>query len=68
MDDIVQMAEAHLKNVSQELEKLEAQKLQFQEQIKNLTTYLENGVATLEKYRSEKAESASTSQSTSLFK
>ena len=66
MKELLDMSQSHLMNVKNEITKLANQKEQLDKEIERLTTYLEEGTKTLEKYRSETAESASTAQA-SLF-
>ena len=48
MATIEEMAEAHLLNVQREVQKLNEQKVQIDQEISRLTSYLEEGKKTLE--------------------
>jgi len=66
MKELFDMSQSHLVNVKAEITKLVNQREQLDKEVQRLTTYLEEGTKTLEKYRSETAENASTTQA-SLF-
>jgi len=48
MADIKEMAEAHLRNVQQQVQDLQGQKEQIEKDIQMLSDYLQQGVAELE--------------------
>jgi predicted DNA binding CopG/RHH family protein len=66
-EQLVEMAKAHLQNVSKEISRLESQKEQIDSEIQRLNDYLKSGVETLEKCTSKKTETVSTNQSPTLF-
>ncbi len=53
MKELFEMSEAHLRNVRQEMDKLITQREQVDQELANLQQYLEHGIKTLEKYKSE---------------
>ena len=53
MTSILEMAEAHVLNVQREIQNLEQRKLEIDNQIQNLTEYLQGGVEAVEVARSD---------------
>ena len=59
MEELLDMTEAHLTNVKQEIERLSLQKEQISAEIERLGDYLEQGVKVLDSHRAESQENAS---------
>jgi len=59
MKELIEMTEAHLANVKQEIERLSQQKEQIIVEIENLSSYLERGLQVLDSHRAEMQERAS---------
>jgi len=60
MSTVVQMAEAHLLNVQREIQNLNERKIQIDQEIEQLTSYLNDGAQELQEAQSEaEAEQAS---------
>lgn len=53
MTSILEMAEAHVLNVQREIQNLEQRKVEIDNQIQNLTEYLQGGVEAVEVARSD---------------
>ena len=53
MTTLKEMAEAHLVNVQRELQKLQQQRAEIDQEITRLSSYLEDGVQTLNSEHSE---------------
>ena len=53
MKELIDMSQAHLENVAQEIQRLEQQKQLLDVEIDKLNQYLKEGNLTLEKYREE---------------
>lgn len=65
--NIEELAEAHLLNVQQEISRLEEQRDQLDNRIKEMNNYLNEGAMVLDTERSKKAETASTSARNNIF-
>lgn len=59
MEELLNMTEAHLSNVKQEVAKLSQQKVAIDQEIEKLTAYLERGQAVLDSHRAEAQQKAS---------
>ncbi len=59
MEELLNMTEAHLANVKQEVAKLSQQKVAIDQEIEKLTAYLERGQAVLDSHRAEAPQKAS---------
>ena len=59
MEELLDMTEAHLSNVKQEVAKLSQQKVAIDQEIEKLTAYLERGQAVLDSHRAEAQQKAS---------
>jgi hypothetical protein len=59
MKELLDMTEAHLSNVNQQIENLRTQKDQIEDEIDNLIEYLHKGVEILDSHRTELQEKAS---------
>ncbi len=59
MKELLDMTEAHLTNVRQEIERLSEQKEQITGEIERLTDYFEQGVKVLDSHRAEAPQKAS---------
>ena len=59
MEELLNMTEAHLSNVKQEVAKLSQQKVAIDQEIEKLTAYLERGQAVLDSHRAEAPQKAS---------
>ena len=59
MEELLNMTEAHLANVKQEVAKLSQQKVAIDQEIEKLTAYLERGQAVLDSHRAEATQKAS---------
>jgi|TARA_B100000073_G_C23434140_1_gene452554 hypothetical protein len=64
MKELLEMTEAHLTNVQQEIERLSLQKEQISNEIVRLNDYLEQGVKVLDSHRAESQEKASSVEDT----
>ena len=64
MKELLEMTEAHLTNVQQEIERLSLQKEQISNEIVRLNDYLEQGVKVLDSHRPESQENASSVEDT----
>ena len=64
MEELLDMTEAHLTNVKQEIERLSLQKEQISAEIERLGDYLEQGVKVLDSHRAESQENASSVEDT----
>lgn len=64
MKELLDMTEAHLTNVRQEIERLSEQKEQITGEIERLTDYFEQGVKVLDSHRAESQENASSVEDT----
>jgi|TARA_Y100000361_G_scaffold147114_1_gene158299 hypothetical protein len=64
MKELLEMTEAHLTNVQQEIERLSLQKEQISNEIVRLNDYLEQGVKVLDSHRAESQENASSVEDT----
>lgn len=64
MKELLDMTEAHLINVRQEIERLSEQKEQITGEIERLTDYFEQGVKVLDSHRAELQENASSVEDT----
>jgi prefoldin subunit 5 len=53
MSDVVEMAEAHLLNVQREIQTLSERKVQIEQEIEKLTSYLNEGVQELQVVKSK---------------
>jgi septal ring factor EnvC (AmiA/AmiB activator) len=53
MRELLQMSVDHLNNIKREVSKLEAQRTQIESEIVRLNKYVEDGAASVEKYRDE---------------
>jgi len=56
MSDVVEMAEAHLLNVQREIQTLSERKVQIEQEIEKLTSYLNDGVQELQTVKSKENE------------
>tara|TARA_Y100001972_G_scaffold111768_1_gene144888 strand:- start:385 stop:582 length:198 start_codon:yes stop_codon:yes gene_type:complete len=59
MKELIDMTEAHLTNVKQEIERLSLQKEQIVTEIENLSNYLAQGLKVLDSHRADMQETAS---------
>ena len=59
MKELIDMTEAHLTNVKQEIERLTLQKEQIVTEIENLSNYLAQGLKVLDSHRADMQETAS---------
>lgn len=59
MKELIDMSEAHLQNVKQEVERLSNQREKISSEIQRLTDYLEKGAKVLDSHRAELQEDAS---------
>ncbi len=59
MKEILDMTEAHLTNVSQQIDTLRLQRDEIDNEINRLVDYLNKGAEILDSYRTEKQENAS---------
>jgi len=59
MKELLEMTEAHLTNVQQEIERLSQQREQISNEIVRLSDYLEQGAKVLDSHRAESQEEAS---------
>tara|TARA_Y100000356_G_scaffold25337_1_gene17836 strand:+ start:244 stop:441 length:198 start_codon:yes stop_codon:yes gene_type:complete len=64
MKELLEMTEAHLTNVKQEIERLSLQREQISTEIERLSDYLEQGVKVLDSHRAESQENASSVEDT----
>ena len=64
MKELLDMTEAHLTNVQQEIERLSLQREQISNEIVRLNDYLEQGVKVLDSHRAESQENASSVEDT----
>lgn len=64
MKELLDMSEAHLMNVRQEIERLSEQKEQITGEIERLTDYFEQGVKVLDSHRTESQQNASSVEDT----
>ena len=64
MRELLEMTEAHLTNVQQEIERLSLQREQISNEIVRLNDYLEQGVKVLDSHRAESQENASSVEDT----
>ena len=64
MKELLEMTEAHLTNVKQEIERLSLQREQISTEIERLNDYLEQGVKVLDSHRAESQENASSVEDT----
>ena len=53
MSDVVEMAEAHLLNVQREIQTLSERKVQIEQEIEKLTSYLNEGAQELQTAKSQ---------------
>lgn len=64
MKDLIDMSEAHLQNVKQEIERLHNQSEKISSEIQRLTDYLEKGAKVLDSHRAELQQNASPVENT----
>ena len=64
MKELLDMTEAHLTNVKQEIERSSLQREQISDEIVRLNDYLEQGVKVLDSHRAESQENASPVENT----
>ena len=64
MSKVLEMAEAHLLNVQRELQNLSQRKGEIEAEIEKLTSYLEEGVSTVNEAKSDATAALADEQST----